>query len=125
MLSPLMLLPREHLSLSSLDLANPNGLFPAARFYESNVKILELEGRLGSNILLARSDIHKMTYAVERESKGLYTVCKLGAWADISQLAESATAADRHRIRSLRPPQVKLRGPVAVTTVQKYDCPVL
>ncbi len=49
-----MLLPREHLALSCLDLAAPKGDLPSAQHFQSHIRILELEGRLGSNVLIAR-----------------------------------------------------------------------
>ncbi len=115
-----MLLPRENISLSSLDLSHPHGLFPASRFYESNIKILELEGRLGSNILLARSEASQVTYAIEREREGLYTLCKLGAWVDVTQLAQFATAVCGQRIRSLRQPQTISSESLTTTTSQSH-----
>ncbi|KAI6785575.1 uncharacterized protein J7T54_005909 [Emericellopsis cladophorae] len=44
-----MLLPRKHLSLASLDLSSPQEGLSASRFYASNVKILDLESRMGSS----------------------------------------------------------------------------
>ncbi|KAL2158520.1 hypothetical protein VTH06DRAFT_4287 [Thermothelomyces fergusii] len=99
-LHPLMLLPRERLPLSALDLSQPHGDLPASRLFESKIKILDLEGRLGSNILLARSETTRMVYAVERESNGLYVLCKLGSWVDIGLLSESATVVCKERLRS-------------------------
>lgn len=103
MLHPLMLLPREHLPLSALDLSQPRGDFPASHLFESNIKILDLEGRLGSKIvLLARSETSRVVYAVEHESNGLYALCKLGSWADIESLSESATVVCRERMSSAK-----------------------
>lgn len=97
-----MLLPREHLPLSALDLAQPQGDFPTSRLFESRIKILDLEGRLGSNLLLARSETNRMVYAVEHESSGLYVLCKLGAWVDVESLGQNATVVCRERMRSGR-----------------------
>ncbi|KAH8884558.1 hypothetical protein GQ53DRAFT_398906 [Thozetella sp. PMI_491] len=119
-LNPLMLLPRENLSLSSLDLCNPNGVFPSSRFYESSIKILELEGRLGSNILLARSETNQMVYAVEREKKGLYTLCKLGSWVDVTQFTQYATAVCSQRMQATRPPPMLKNDSFAITTLQSH-----
>ncbi|KXX77029.1 hypothetical protein MMYC01_206115 [Madurella mycetomatis] len=103
MLHPLMLLPREHLPLSALDLSQPRGDFPASHLFESKIKILDLEGRLGSKIvLLARSETSRVVYAVEHESNGLYALCKLGSWADIENLSESATVVCRERMSSVK-----------------------
>ncbi|KAL1878524.1 hypothetical protein VTK73DRAFT_7952 [Phialemonium thermophilum] len=97
-LHPLMLLPREHLPLSSFDLALPHGDFSPCRFYESQIKILDLEGRLGSNVLLARSETKQTVYALERQDNGLYVLCKLGSWVDVGRLAQQATVTCRPRI---------------------------
>ncbi|KAK3397778.1 DNA replication regulator SLD3-domain-containing protein [Sordaria brevicollis] len=121
-LSPLMLLPREHLPLSALDLSQPQGDFPPSRFYESRIKILDLEGRLGSNILLARSEVNRMLYAIERESDGLYTLCKLGSWVDVETLAQSATVVSSQRIKSCKSSQlmdVAATGPLITPQMYK------
>lgn len=98
-LHPLMLLPRETLPLSALDLSQPHGDFPMCRLFESKIKILDLEGRLGSNVLLARSETNRMIYALEWESNGLYVLCKLGSWVNIEALSQSATVVCRERLR--------------------------
>ncbi|EGZ77576.1 hypothetical protein NEUTE2DRAFT_79264 [Neurospora tetrasperma FGSC 2509] len=119
-LSPLMLLPREHLPLSALDLLQPQGDFPPSRFYESRIKILDLEGRLGSNILLARSEANRMLYAIERESDGLYTLCKLGSWVDVDVLAQAATVVSSQRMKSCKPSQLEVVAPGPLITPQMY-----
>lgn len=99
-----MLLPREHLPLSALDLDKPHGDFPASRLFESKIKILDLQGRLGSSfVLLARSETSRMVYALERESGGLYVLCKLGSWVDIGRLARDATFLCRERVSNGNP----------------------
>ncbi|KAM7209306.1 DNA replication regulator SLD3 domain containing protein [Naviculisporaceae sp. PSN 640] len=103
MLHPLMLLPRDNLPLSLLDLTQPHGDFPASRHFESRIKILDLEDRLGSNVLLARSETTRMVYALERDGPGLYVLCKLGGWANIEQLAKCATVVCHGRVRSNLP----------------------
>lgn len=113
-----MLLPRQHLSLSCLDLAQPQGDFSVSRFYESRIKILDLEGRLGSDILLARTETNRVTYAIERQSDGLYTVCKLGAWVDLGKLAILATTICRQRLESSKSVSRPNSGPLALTTPQ-------
>lgn len=91
-----MLLARECLPLSSLDLSAPNGEFPVGpgRFFESHIRILDLEGRLRQvpSVLIARSDNTRNVYAVERHQNGLYVVCKLGAWVSIEKLGHLAEA---------------------------------
>lgn len=91
-----MLLSRECLPLSSLDLSTPNGEFPTGpgRFYESHIRILDLDGRLrqAPSVLIARSDTTRSVYALERHQAGLYVVCKLGAWVSIEKLSNVAEA---------------------------------
>ncbi|KAK0633491.1 DNA replication regulator SLD3-domain-containing protein [Immersiella caudata] len=105
-LHPLMLLPRDHLSLSALDLSQPHGELAASRLYDSKIKILDLEGRLGSNVLLARSETSHAVYAIESEEGGLYVVCKIGPWVDIEALSQKATVVCSDRIKSSKPPRI-------------------
>lgn len=98
-----MLLPRDQLPLSALDLGQPHGGLPTARFFESKIKILDLEGRLGSNVLLARSETTRVAYAVEREDVGLYVVCKLGSWVHLNKLGQGATVICSERMLAPRP----------------------
>ncbi|KAK4173016.1 DNA replication regulator SLD3-domain-containing protein [Triangularia setosa] len=120
MLHPLMMLPRESLPLSALDLVKPHGELPSNRLFESKIKILDLEGRLGFNVLIARSEITRMVYAVENESPGLYVVCKLGSWVDMEELSYDATVVCRERLRS--PKQIKVEDPAGapLITPQMY-----
>lgn len=111
-----MLLPRESLPLSALDLCHPQGDFPASRFYESQIKILELEGRLGSNVLLARSEASRAIYAIERNPDGLHTLCKLGAWVDIGKLGQHATVVCMQRVKACKTIQDKTPGSLPFTT---------
>lgn len=98
-----MLLPREHLPLSTLDFSQPHGDLPASRFFESKIKILDLEGRLGSNVLLARSETTRVVYAIERDRIGLYSLCKLGAWVDMEDISQKATVVCASRMRNCKP----------------------
>jgi DNA replication regulator SLD3 len=116
-----MLLPREALPLSALDLSQPHGDFPASRLFESKIKILDLEGRLGSNILLARSETTRMTYAVEREDSGLYVLCKLGSWVDIDTLSQSATVVCRERMKSGKVVKQEHAAATPVITPSMYN----
>lgn len=118
-LQPLMLLPREHLPLAHLDLSAPHSDLPAGRFVESHIRILELEGRLGSNLLIARAESPtRGVYALERQEPGLYVVCKLGAWADLEKLSRLATVRCPQRVRdvSSRPETAAAAEPPLVTS---------
>ncbi|KAI6353488.1 hypothetical protein MCOR25_008975 [Pyricularia grisea] len=98
-LQPLMLLPRECLSLAYIDLAAPYGELPACRFFESRIRIMELESRLGSSVLVARSESGKHSaYAIERHTNGHYVVCRLGDWVHLDELAQQATVCCRERL---------------------------
>ncbi|ERS98452.1 hypothetical protein HMPREF1624_05236 [Sporothrix schenckii ATCC 58251] len=110
-LFPMMLLPREHLPLSYLDLTSPSGNLPSSRHFQSDIRILDLEGRLGSNILIARSPSSNSSssggfssassiFAIEREEAGIYVLCKLGNWVDVTQLGQHATAVCQQRMPS-------------------------
>ncbi|KAI1105191.1 DNA replication regulator SLD3-domain-containing protein [Jackrogersella minutella] len=94
-LQPLMLLPREHLQLSYLDLSSPYGNFESSRFFEANIKILDLEGRLRSHpvVLIARLESDKSIYALERQTNGLYTLCHFGSWVDLQDVKKFATVS--------------------------------
>ncbi|KAK4201850.1 DNA replication regulator SLD3-domain-containing protein [Triangularia verruculosa] len=120
MLHPLMMLPRESLPLSALDLAKPHGELPSNRLFESKIKILDLEGRLGSSVLIARSEITRMVYAVENESPGLYVVCKLGSWVDMQDLSYDATAVYQERLRSPKQIKVEDTAGAPLITPQMY-----
>ncbi|KAL9942882.1 hypothetical protein ACHAQF_007932 [Verticillium nonalfalfae] len=117
---PLMLIPREELSLSLLDLFSPNGDLPSSRLYESHIKILDLEDRMADrpSLLIARNESSKTLYAVERADKNLFTVCKLGSWVNMQELAAKATVASQTIAKSRPSPQ----GPQAVplTTPQLH-----
>ncbi|KAK8126382.1 uncharacterized protein PG998_002141 [Apiospora kogelbergensis] len=110
-LQPLMLLPREHLSLAFLDLASPQGDFSYARFFESTIKILDLEGRMGARpvVLIARLESDKSVYALERQDNGLYSLCKVGSWVDLVQLSGYATVTNSKMVKPR--PQVSTQDP--------------
>ncbi|KAI5865118.1 DNA replication regulator SLD3-domain-containing protein [Durotheca rogersii] len=92
-LQPLMLLPREYLQLSFLDLSSPHGSFEPSRCFESNIKILDLEGRMASVVLIARLETDKTLYVLERQKDCLYTLCQLGSWVDLQELERLATVS--------------------------------
>ncbi|KAB8289685.1 hypothetical protein EYC80_010597 [Monilinia laxa] len=98
-LQPIILLPRLHLPLSYLDVGSTTNPLPQSRLFETHVKILELEERMGNQpmVLIARLDDNRTLYAVERESRGLYVVLQLGSWINIQQLKSSAVVAQTDR----------------------------
>ena len=94
-LEPLVLLPRSHLALSSLEINSTSTALPKSRLFQAHVKILELEDRMGSQpmVLIARLDDNRTLYAVERENRGLYVLCQLGSWVNLKQLRGTAVAS--------------------------------
>ncbi|KFY77922.1 hypothetical protein V498_09215 [Pseudogymnoascus sp. VKM F-4517 (FW-2822)] len=93
---PIALLSRSDFPLSCLDRSRPAAsALPDSRLYESHVKILELEQRMGSTpvVLIAQLDDNKALYAVEYESKGLYVLFKLGSWVDLGKLCSVAVVS--------------------------------
>lgn len=90
-----MLLSREDLPLSSIDFVVPHGGLHPSRFFESHVKILELEERMAekASVLIAQPEDSQTLYAIERNNRKLYTVCKLGSWVSITELATKATVS--------------------------------
>ncbi|PNP49264.1 hypothetical protein THARTR1_09979 [Trichoderma harzianum] len=121
-LHPLMLLPREHLPLAYMDFAASNGDFPQSRFYESYIHILDLESRLGPApiVLIARNELRGTTYALERQSNGLYVLCKLGSWADLESLAQNATAVRYERLSPVKTERIERPDIEALTTPQLH-----
>ncbi|KAI1825494.1 DNA replication regulator SLD3-domain-containing protein [Xylaria intraflava] len=120
-LQPLMLLPREFLRLSFLALSSPYGSFEPSPAFESNIKILDLESRVGSRpvVLIARLESNKTVYAIERQANTLYTLCHLGSWVDLEQLSNLATVACHTLIRKLPPNSAPdLIAAVPLTTPQ-------
>ncbi|KAI8954394.1 DNA replication regulator SLD3-domain-containing protein [Xylaria longipes] len=100
-LQPLMLLPREHLRLSFLDLSSPYGSFESSAAFEANIRILELESRMGNRpvVLIARLESNRTVYVIERQANSLYTLCHLGSWVDLEQLCGLATVSCSALIR--------------------------
>lgn len=96
-----MVLPRKHLPLACIDFHASHADLPQSRFFEAHIKILDLESRMGSSpvVLLARNDISKTVYALERQDNGLYVACRLGPWVELDQLASNATAICQERLR--------------------------
>ncbi|TFB06289.1 hypothetical protein CCMA1212_001713 [Trichoderma ghanense] len=121
-LHPLMLLPREHLPLSYIDFAACHGDFPQSRFYESYIHILDLESRLGPApiVLVARNELRGTAYALERQSNGLYVLCKLAPWADLESLAQKATAVRYERLSPVKTERIEHPGGEALITPQLH-----
>lgn len=96
-LQPIMLLKRRHLPLFLLDLSSPHGDLLPSRFYESHIKILDLEDRMAvePSVLIARNEATRFIYAIERSDAKLYTVCKLGSWVDVVELSTKATVSSK------------------------------
>ncbi len=96
-----MLLPREHLRLSFLDLHSPYGSFESCRYFESSIKILDLEDRVASRptVLIARLESDKTVYSLERQENGLYSLCHLGSWVDLAILSELASVSCDHLVK--------------------------
>lgn len=134
-LIPLMLLSRERLPLSNLDLSAPTGEFTPGpgRFFESHIRILDLAVRQGPSILIARSDATRHLYAIERHQTGLYVICKLGAWSNIEKLSRVCVACYAPRCQpvqtngganaapsaeSIRLPKVSKRKRLAIEEIQ-------
>ncbi|KAI0442987.1 DNA replication regulator SLD3-domain-containing protein [Xylaria telfairii] len=94
-LQPLMLLPREHLRLSFLDLSSPYGSFESSAAFEANIRILDLESRMGNRpvVLIARLESNRSVYVIERQANSLYTLCHLASWVDLEQLCSLATVS--------------------------------
>ncbi|KAG8428467.1 hypothetical protein J3459_003890 [Metarhizium acridum] len=121
-LLPLMLLPREHLPLASLDFSATDNELPQTRFVESHVKILDLESRLGSSpsIVIARNEPKRTIYALERQQNGLYVMCKLGSWVDLGELARRATALCHERLAPATQHRHEREDSAALTTPHLY-----
>ena len=114
-LQPLMIIPRGYLPLSYLDLLSPTGDLTPSRFYESHVRILDLENRRGAgpHLLIARLDTNGSLFAIEGFEKSLYTACKLGSWVELNQLSSKATLACQ-QLLSLAQSQREATAPAAV-----------
>ena len=61
-----------------------------------------------------------MLYAIERESDGLYVICKLGSWVDVDVLAQSATVVSSQRMKSCKSSQLEAAATGPLITPQMY-----
>lgn len=119
-LQPLMLLPRECLRLSFLDLTSPYGSFEPAVSFEANIRILNLESRMGNRpvVLIARLESNKSIYAIERQVDKLYTLCHLGAWVELEQLCDVAVVSCSALLREQPTLPAKPTTNIPLTTPQ-------
>ncbi|KPM44666.1 hypothetical protein AK830_g1884 [Neonectria ditissima] len=118
-----MVIPRQHLPLSYIDFNVSNPELSPGRLFESHIKILDLESRLGSVpvVLLARYESGRNVYALERQDDGLYVACRLGSSIDLHSLAEHATATCQERLRPTSRPDSRGQGaPTVLTTPQLH-----
>ncbi|KAG9240132.1 DNA replication regulator SLD3-domain-containing protein [Calycina marina] len=101
-LQPLLVLPRSHLPLSYLDIHTLNRPLPNSRIFETEIKILDLEERMGNEpmVLIARLDDGMTLYAVEKQDRGLYVLCQLGSWVNIQQL-RTVSVVSRQEVKKL------------------------
>lgn len=72
------------------------------------------------SVLVARSDSTGLLYAMERQSSGLYVICRLGTWVDIEQLARKATALCRSRVFPAKAELKQEEELSAITTPQLH-----
>jgi DNA replication regulator SLD3 len=125
-LQPLLLLPRSHLPLSSLDITPSTNGLSQSRLFEAHVKILELEERMGSLpvVLIARLDDGRSLYAVERDARGLYAILRLGSWVDLQQMRAAAVVSKQDLSRADRPPRassITQAAPLMAPESSKYS----
>ena len=122
-----MLLPRAQLPLSSLDIVSSAKTLGQSRLFETHVKILELEDRMGSQpmVLIARLDDARTLCAVERESRGLYALCQLGSWVNLQKLKVEAVVSKqempKHEMRFAGSAVPHEAMPLATTESTKYS----
>ncbi|EEY18328.1 conserved hypothetical protein [Verticillium alfalfae VaMs.102] len=95
-----------------------SSLKPTLRIPHQDPSILKDRMADRPSLLIARNESSKTLYAVERADKNLFTVCKLGSWVNIQELAAKATVASQTIAKSRPSPQ----GPQAVplTTPQLH-----
>ena len=121
----MLLLPRFHLPLSSLDLLSSTNPLPQSRLFETHVKILELEERMGNQpmVLIARLDDGRTLYAVERDDRGLYVLCQLGSWVNLQQLRAVAIVSKVELLPKTaeRAIQDNAPSPLITPEVNKYS----
>ncbi|KAK0128839.1 hypothetical protein ONS95_000787 [Cadophora gregata] len=117
-----MLLPRSNLPLSYIDILSTGKGLASSRLFETHVKILELEERMGNQptVLIARLDDTRTLYAVERESRGLYVLLQLGSWVNLQEL-KAAAIVSRQELPDRAGLQPSVDLPTAAPEVNKYS----
>ncbi|RYO77545.1 hypothetical protein DL762_009188 [Monosporascus cannonballus] len=112
---------RTPIVLSFLDLHSPYGSFESSQYFESKIKILDLEGRVAAHpvVLIARLESDKTIYALERQNNGLYSLCQLCSWVNLATLCGLSTVSSGHLIKK-SPPQ-----PTGSSTSQPLITPQL
>ncbi|KAI1165325.1 DNA replication regulator SLD3-domain-containing protein [Nemania serpens] len=120
-LQPLMLLPCQHLRLSFLDLSSPYGSFEPSASFEANIRLLDLESRMGNRpvVLIARLERNGSIYAIERQPNALYSLCHLGSWVDLDQLCALAIVSCLALIRkkTTLPPEAIAHAPLTTPQI--------
>lgn len=75
----------------------------------------------GPVVLLARNELTRTVYALERQHNALYVACRLGPWVDLEQLARHATALCHDRIRpATKRESIEQNKSVSLTTPQLH-----
>jgi DNA replication regulator SLD3 len=111
-----MFLSRKRVPFAYLDLSDPYGDLPKSRLFECRVKILDLEDRMATTpgVVIARSEPKGTLHVIEKQSAGLYVICKLGAWVDVAELGRHASVVAQDLLQASKlqskvsPPAVDL-----------------
>ncbi|KAI9883545.1 MAG: hypothetical protein M1823_004687 [Watsoniomyces obsoletus] len=92
-LIPVLTLPRSKLPLAYLDTNPRTSALPPARLFSADISCLEspppsVSGGRKSDpaVLVARLEVDGTLYAVERVRRGIYALCKIGAWVTFEEL---------------------------------------
>lgn len=104
-LSPVKLIDRAQLPLSFLDVAgNSSAISSSTRLFSAYIEALEHrpsdeeeeDVQPAPKVLIARFEVDKSLYAVERARYGVYALCKLGSWVketDIGSVVPASAAS--------------------------------
>ncbi|KAF2093044.1 hypothetical protein NA57DRAFT_61899 [Rhizodiscina lignyota] len=92
-MKPLHLLERSKLPLCYLDTASNSSPVSQSRFFSAHIDELECSSQLQENaaseppvVLIAKMDMDKSMYAIERVQKDTYALCKLAHWVKAKDL---------------------------------------